>query len=774
MFAPLPDPDHPALELEILERWERRADVRAAARAEPRRPSLELRRRPGDREQDASRVHTAWGRTLKDVFQRYKALRGFDQRYQNGFDCQGLWIEVGVERELGLNSKREIEEYGLAEFARKCREKVVWSASELTRGLEAPRPVDGLGQRLLHVLATRTSSTSGGSSSSCTSEGWLYLGHRSTEWCPRCGTSHLRSTSSRRATLPGASRPVAVRPLPAARPAGRVARRLDDDAVDAARERRRGRQARRRVRAARERRVGRASRAIPDEKFAAARARRGARRALATRARSTTCPRPPESSTGSSRGTRSRSTRAPGSSTSRRAAAPRTSSSRASTTCPCSRPSTRRAASTTTSAGCTGSGPPRRPSRSSATSRERGLLVEAGEIEHRFPFCWRCHTPLIFRDRRRLVHRGRRAPPAAARRERDGRVDARVHGQAHGRLAAEHGRLEHLAPPLLRPAAAVLPVRVRPPDRHRVEAELEERAIGGLDQLEELRRPWIDDVPIRCEACGEEVRADPRGRRRLARRRASSRSRRSAGRARSGSPEGYATGAANGLTARRPSRPRLLGAVVPGRLGLRDARADPPLVLLAALHVGRARRPRAVPAGARLREDARRARPGDARLVGEHDRRRGRVRAHGRRRHALAVLRAAARPQPALRLRAGARDQAAAAHALELGRRSSSTTGTSRAPAELRRPRERAVAASCSRSTAGSWRGRSSSSREATAGVRDAGSRATSMRAFEAFVDDVSNWYIRRSRRRFWDGDEAALRDALVRARPGAARRSRR
>ena len=43
-------------------------------------------------------VHTAWGRTLKDVFQRYKALRGFDQRYQNGFDCQGLWIEVGVER----------------------------------------------------------------------------------------------------------------------------------------------------------------------------------------------------------------------------------------------------------------------------------------------------------------------------------------------------------------------------------------------------------------------------------------------------------------------------------------------------------------------------------------------------------------------------------------------------------------------------------------------------------------------------------------------------
>ena len=79
-------------------------------------------------------MHTAWGRTLKDVFQRYKALRGHHQRYQNGFDCQGLWIEVGVERELGLNSKREIEEFGLAEFARRCRAKVVWSARELTEG----------------------------------------------------------------------------------------------------------------------------------------------------------------------------------------------------------------------------------------------------------------------------------------------------------------------------------------------------------------------------------------------------------------------------------------------------------------------------------------------------------------------------------------------------------------------------------------------------------------------------------------------------------------
>ena len=70
----------------------------------------------------------------------------------------------------------------------------------------------------------------------------------------------------------------------------------------------------------------------------------------------------------------------------------------------------------------------------------------------------------------------------------------------------QHGRLEHLAPPLLRAAAAVLSVRVRAPERRSARsAELEERAVAGLDQLEELRRPWIDRVPIRCEQCGEPV-----------------------------------------------------------------------------------------------------------------------------------------------------------------------------------------------------------------------------------------------------------------------------
>src|SRR5207244_5350591 len=126
-------PDSNALELEVLERWEREETFRQLRDRNRGGPRWSFVDGPVTANKSLA-VHTAWGRTLKDVFQRYKALRGFEQRYQNGFDCQGLWIEVGVERELGLTSKREIEEYGLERFAAECREVVVRSAAELTRG----------------------------------------------------------------------------------------------------------------------------------------------------------------------------------------------------------------------------------------------------------------------------------------------------------------------------------------------------------------------------------------------------------------------------------------------------------------------------------------------------------------------------------------------------------------------------------------------------------------------------------------------------------------
>src|SRR3989337_2171201 len=54
-------------------------------------------------------VHHAWGRTYKDLWQRFKNMQGYKQRFQNGFDAQGLWVEVEVEKELGFKNKKDIE-----------------------------------------------------------------------------------------------------------------------------------------------------------------------------------------------------------------------------------------------------------------------------------------------------------------------------------------------------------------------------------------------------------------------------------------------------------------------------------------------------------------------------------------------------------------------------------------------------------------------------------------------------------------------------------------
>ena len=70
-------------------------------------------------------VHHAWGRTYKDLYQRFWAMRGYNERWQNGFDCQGLWVEVEVEKELGFASKRDIEAFGLAEFVKLCKMRVL-------------------------------------------------------------------------------------------------------------------------------------------------------------------------------------------------------------------------------------------------------------------------------------------------------------------------------------------------------------------------------------------------------------------------------------------------------------------------------------------------------------------------------------------------------------------------------------------------------------------------------------------------------------------------
>jgi isoleucyl-tRNA synthetase len=133
-------------------------------------------------------VHHAWGRTYKDVFQRYKAMCGFDQRYQNGFDCQGLWLEVETEKDLGFNSKRDIENYGLAEFSRQCRARV-----DRFSGIQRDESIR-LGQWMRWDDSYYTMDDSNIEAiwhflKICREKGWLYEGHRAMPWCTRCGTS---------------------------------------------------------------------------------------------------------------------------------------------------------------------------------------------------------------------------------------------------------------------------------------------------------------------------------------------------------------------------------------------------------------------------------------------------------------------------------------------------------------------------------------------------------------------------------------------------------
>jgi len=192
-------------------------------------------------------VHHAWGRSLKDMYQRYHAMSGQALRYQNGFDCQGLWVEVEVEKSLGLQTKREIRDFGIENFVRACKERVLTYAARQTeqsirlgywcdwddpRVLLALRDALADGDRLLTVKLpsgkTETARASeiirklgsleyGGSYftfsdennytiwtflKKCHDEGFIYRGHDVMPWCGRCGTglSQMEVAEGRRIT----------------------------------------------------------------------------------------------------------------------------------------------------------------------------------------------------------------------------------------------------------------------------------------------------------------------------------------------------------------------------------------------------------------------------------------------------------------------------------------------------------------------------------------------------------------------------------------------
>jgi isoleucyl-tRNA synthetase len=149
-------------------------------------------------------VHHAWGRTYKDAFQRYHAMNGCELRYQNGFDCQGLWVEVEVEKELGLKSKRDIENLvpgdafaSIDRFVQLCKQRVDKYARVQTeqsirlgywmdwdRDEDWHRPPDE--RRSYFTMSEENNYTIWSFLKKCQQRGLVYRGYDAMPWCPRC------------------------------------------------------------------------------------------------------------------------------------------------------------------------------------------------------------------------------------------------------------------------------------------------------------------------------------------------------------------------------------------------------------------------------------------------------------------------------------------------------------------------------------------------------------------------------------------------------------
>ena len=133
-------------------------------------------------------VHHIWGRTLKDITIKYHALLGEDCQYQNGFDAQGMWVEVEAEKDLGLSGKPQIIKYGIDNFTNKCMDRVRYYANEITN--QSIR----MGQWMDWDNSYYTNSDENilaiwNFLKVCNDKGYIIRKNRPIAWCPRCGTS---------------------------------------------------------------------------------------------------------------------------------------------------------------------------------------------------------------------------------------------------------------------------------------------------------------------------------------------------------------------------------------------------------------------------------------------------------------------------------------------------------------------------------------------------------------------------------------------------------
>ena len=204
MYKPVPqDLNFPKMENEILRFWqESRSFEKLVEKLAQSRKRWAFLDGPITANNPMG-VHHAWGRSYKDIFQRYRAMKGFNQRFQNGFDCQGLWVEVEVEKELGFTSKRDIDRFGVDAFVEKCKQRVhqyskVQTASSIRLGMwmdwgdwdtELSDPDWMRKAHSYFTMAEENNYTIWHFLKRCHERGWIYKGHDVMPWCSRCGTA---------------------------------------------------------------------------------------------------------------------------------------------------------------------------------------------------------------------------------------------------------------------------------------------------------------------------------------------------------------------------------------------------------------------------------------------------------------------------------------------------------------------------------------------------------------------------------------------------------
>jgi len=179
--------DLPALERRVLERWERdRVFERSLEQTAAGEPWVFYEGPPTAN--GLPGAHHVEARVFKDLFPRFQTMRGRHVPRRAGWDCHGLPVELAVEKELGFTSKSDIEAYGVAQFNARCRESVLRHVDEFERMTRRMGYWVDMGDAYRTMDASYIQSV-WWSLKQIADAGLLVEDHRVAPYCPRCGTA---------------------------------------------------------------------------------------------------------------------------------------------------------------------------------------------------------------------------------------------------------------------------------------------------------------------------------------------------------------------------------------------------------------------------------------------------------------------------------------------------------------------------------------------------------------------------------------------------------